>query len=302
MKINNSNRYRSQQTESNVRLLENALPVLERWFGKTARKRALQALRRWFLILLVAVPVLAGVGWCINYAVEQAYSMSIDNIAYESRQKLISKEQAMQLLGITGSVNMATLNASRMEATLESNPCIESAHIRAEFPDTLSIEIEERIPVVYVEMEHGADTGQRQQLFMAPNGVLFPVEEKYHANFLGVPVWYLRPGDVAEFKVGAVVPEKERRPIVDLVTAANMYSLAEIPAIREIFRPKEWKILITLDNGAEVEMQVYDIKGQMERLAMILEHARATKRKAREINVIPRINPTVRYVEEAPKK
>ena len=42
-------------------------------------------------------------------------------------------------------------------------------------------------------------------------------------------------------------------------------------------------------------MQVYDIKGQMERLAMILEHCRATHRPARSINVIPRINPTVIY-------
>mgnify|MGYP003329714862 FL=1 len=73
----------------------------------------------------------------------------------------------------------------------------------------------------------------------------------------------------------------------------------EIPAIREIFRPKDWKIIATLDGGAEVLMQVYDIKGQMERLAMILEHCRATQRRARSINVIPRINPTVIYAAEA---
>ena len=72
----------------------------------------------------------------------------------------------------------------------------------------------------------------------------------------------------------------------------------EIPAIREIFRPKEWKIIITLENEAEVLMQVYDIKGQMERLAMILEHCRATHRAPRSINVIPRINPTVIYAGE----
>ncbi len=301
MKSHQSNRYRHRSEEDNVRLLESALPLLERLFGATARKRALRALRRWVLILLLAAPVLFGIGWGINYAIEKAYSMSIDNIAYESRQKLISKEQAMEMLGITGSVNMATFNASGMQAKLESNPCIASAHIRAEFPDTLSIEVEERIPVVYVEMEHAADTGKRQQLFMAPDGTLFPVVESYHRNFLGVPVWYLRPGDVSEFRVGAVVEEKARRPIVDLVTSANMYSLVEIPAIREIFRPKEWKILLTLDSGTEVEMQVYDIKGQMERLAMILEHARATNRKAREVNVIPRINPTVRYADDGKK-
>ena len=71
----------------------------------------------------------------------------------------------------------------------------------------------------------------------------------------------------------------------------------EIPAIREIFRPKEWKIIITLEGGSEVLMQVYDLKGQMERLAMILEHCRATHRRPRSINVVPRLNPTVIYAQ-----
>lgn len=292
------NRYRSLEKEGNVRLLEKALSFSDRVFSRAALVRTLRRLRRWVLYLLLALPLLLAAAWGIRYSIDKAYSMSIDNISYESRQKIISKEQALEILGIHGSVNLATLNATGMQKKLESNPCIASAHIRAELPETLNIEVEERIPVVYVEMEHAADTGQRRRLFMDPQGVLFPVVESYHGNFMGVPVWYLRPGDVPEFKEDAVVPERVRRPIVELVAAANMYNLTEIPAFREIFRPKEWKILATLDGGTEVEMQVYDIKGQMERLAMILEHARAVKKHAREINVIPRINPTVRYVED----
>ncbi len=292
------NRYRSLEKEGNVRLLEKALSFSDRVFSRAGLVRGLRWLRRWMLYLLLALPLLLAAAWGIRYSIDKAYSMSIDNISYESRQKIISKEQALEILGIHGSVNLATLNATGMQKKLESNPCIASAHIRAELPETLNIEVEERIPVVYVEMEHAADTGQRRRLFMDPQGVLFPVVESYHGNFMGVPVWYLRPGDVPEFKEDAVVPERVRRPIVELVAAANMYNLTEIPAFREIFRPKEWKILATLDGGTEVEMQVYDIKGQMERLAMILEHARAVKKHAREINVIPRINPTVRYVED----
>ena len=292
------NRYRSLEKSGNVRLLEKALSFSNRLFSRVALGRGVRRLRRWALIALMALPILLAVGWGVLYSIDKVYSMSIDNISYESRQKIISKEQALDILGIHGSVNLATLDASGMQRKLESHPCIAAAHIHAELPETLKIEIEERIPVVYVELEHAADMGQRRRLFMDPHGVLFPVVESYHGNFLGVPVWYLRPGDVNEFKEGSVLPERVRRPIVELVTAANMYNLTEIPAIREIFRPKEWKILATLDGGTEVEMQVYDIKGQMERLAMILEHTRAVKKHAREINVIPRINPTVRYVED----
>lgn len=292
------NKLRSEQRDK-VRILEGALSLRDRIFSKLAFRRGVQRAKRWLLISLIALPLLGLVGTGIYLGIDKAYSMSIDNIAYESRQKLISKEQAMQLLGIGDSVNMATLDAAGMARTLEENPCIAAAHIRAELPETLSIEIDERIPIVYVEMESAAGTGTRQRFFMDPQGVLFPVVEEYHRDFLGVPVWYLHPEDVPRFELGAVVDERARRPIVELASAANAYTLAEIPAIREIFRPKEWKIIATLDNGAEVLMQVYDVRGQMERLAMILEHARATKRTVRSINVIPRINPTVRYADEA---
>lgn len=299
------NQYRSHYNEehessANVRLLEAALSLKHRLFSIVALRRGWRRLRRILLILLLVVPILAGIFWGGMRAVEKAYSLSIDKVSFESRQKLISKEQALKILGIEGSISMTQLNnTTRMQALLEADPCIESAHIRAELPDTLHIEINERVPVVYVEQESGADTGSRVRFFMDPSGKLFPVMPEYHRNFMGVPVWYLQPGDVAEFTSGSTIADDKRRPIIELVAAANLYTLIEIPAIREIFRPKEWKIILTLENGAEVLMQVYDIKGQMERLAMILEHCRATQKAPRSINVVPRINPTVIYAGDS---
>ncbi len=300
--MSNKNRRRSHTSGQNIRTLEGGLSLKERLFSILALRRGWRRLKRWVLILILSLAITAGAGYAIMLAVEKAYSLSIDHISYESRHKLISKSQAMQLLGLKDSVNMATLDAAGMENTLLKHPCIEAAHIRAELPETLFIEVTERIPIAYVEMESGADTGNRQRLFMDPQGVLFPIREEYHRDFMGVPVWYLQADDVERFEAGAVIGEKQRRPIVELVAAANLYSLIEIPAIQEIFRPKEWKIIITLENGTEVLMQVYDIKGQMERLAMLLEHTRATHRKARSINVIPKINPTVVYQEEKESK
>lgn len=301
------NKYRNSfnnehEVSANVKLLEAALSLKHRLFSLVALRRGLRRLRRFTLILLIIAPLVAALIWAGMTAVEKAYSLSIDKVSFESRQKLISKEQALKILGIGESINMTSLNTSEMQKKLEDTPCIESALIRAELPDTLHIEINERIPVVYVEQESGADTGNRIRFFMDPSGKLFPVMPEYHRNFMGVPVWYLQPGDITEFKAGSTINEDKRRPIIELVAAANRYTLIEIPAIREIFRPKEWKLILTLENGSEVLMQVYDIKGQMERLAMILEHCRATHRSPRSINVIPRINPTVIYAEESSAK
>lgn len=294
----NKNRYRSENApKQKIQLLEQALSLSERFFSKSAFRRGGRRLRHWGFILLLALPVLLAVGAGIYYGIDKAYSLSLDRVKYESRHHFISREQALDILGLKGSVNMATVRMQvlEMERKLNENPCIQSAHIRAELPDTLSIELEERIPIVYVELESAADTGTRQKLFMDPKGVLFPVMEAYHGNFLNVPVWYLQPGDVDKFREGAVIREEVRRPIVELLAASNLYGLTEIPAIREIFRPKDWKIIITLEGGTEVLMQVYDIRGQMERLAMILEHARSKGKTVRSVDVIPRMNPTVIY-------
>ena len=287
------NKYRRQ---GNVKILEKALSISDRLFSMLAVRRGAARLKRFILILLLVAPIIAGIVWAVSYTIDKAYSLSIEHITYDSRQKLISKAQAMQLLGIEGAINMATLNASGMEELLESNPCIESAHIRAELPDTLSIEIDERIPIVYVEMEHAADLGKRTRLFMDPKGYLFPVVPEYHSKFMGVPVWYLNPNDIKEFKPGARIEEKHYSPIVQLVAASNRYGLTEIPAIREIFRPKEWKIVLSLDGGISVLMQVYGIRAQMERLAMILEHARATGKQVNSVNVFPSLNPTATFI------
>lgn len=294
------NKFRTAQKE-NVHQLENELSFKERFFSMLALRRGFRRLKKCFPILLIAVPVVWGIVQAVDYALEKAYSLSIDHISYVSRHQLISRAQAMEILGIQDAVNMATLDVKGMQEKLLADPCIAAATIQAEMPETLHIEITERIPVVYVESENSAETGTRKQLFMDPNGALFPVKEEYHRNFLNVPTWYLRPEDAHVLEAGVTIDPEKCRPIKELIAASNAYSLAEIPAICEIFRPKEWKMILSLENGTEVLMQVYDIKGQLARLAMVLEHARVQKKAIRSVNVIPRINPAIIYTDETQK-
>lgn len=288
------NQYRGEQ-RAKVRLLEKALSLKDRFFGLLAFKRGLERTRQLLKYAALLAPVLAIVWYVGSYALEKAYGLSIDHISYKSLRGIINKEQAMQILGIQGSVNMATLNTEAFKSKLEEAPAIRAASIHAELPDTLYIEVEERIPIVYVEKEHGAHTGDRTRMFMDPEGMLFPVQAEYHSRFQGVPTWYLQPGDVDELSPGQQVEPQRMRPIAELIAASNAYDPEEIPPIIEIFRPKDWQIRLILDNGAEVLMEVRHIKEQMDRLAMIVEHARATGRELRSANVIPSINPVATF-------
>ena len=290
------NRFR-KSAKANVREIEETLSLRQRLFSALALLRAWMRLKRYARITLYVVIGLLLAWWGISYLIEQARRLNIDNISYESRYDIISLKQALDILGLKDSVHLASLNPGDWERKLEAHPCIASAHIRAELPESLHIELEERLPVVFVEQESAAGTGERSRLYMDQNGCLFPVVPELHAKFNNLPVWYMQPGDVPAFRVDAQVEQKAYQPIVELAAASNPYNTTEIPCIREIFRPKEWKIILTLENGAEVLMQVYDIKGQMQRLAMIIEHARSVGKQPVSINVIPRINPTVIYAK-----
>lgn len=290
------NKYRTEK--ANVQLLEKALSLKDRLFSLLALKRCARRLRKWLLILLITAPVIWGAYHLINYALEKAYGLSIDNVSYVSRHGIITREQVMQILEIEGNINMATLDVGEMKKTLEAHPCISAATIRAEMPDTLHIEITERIPVVYVEKESATESGDSNRMFMDPNGCLFPVVEKYHRNFLNVPTWYLQPEDISEIMAGAVIDAENCRPIKELISASNAYNLVEIPSITEIFRPRPWKMIVILEGGTEVMMQVYDIQEQLVRLQWILEHARVSGKRLRSVNVIPENNPAVIYMDD----
>lgn len=292
------NRLRAERSD-NIRILEQTLTGWRHFFDALALRRGLARAKRWFLISLCALPVIGLLLYTAHLGLNKAYGLSIDNISYESGQGFISKEQAMKILNIGDSVNLATLDTAGMVRTLEAHPCIASAHIRAELPETLNIELEERIPLVYVEMENAVGTGEHRRFFMDKDGVLFPVVEEYHRQTLAVPVWYLHPEDIDRFEIGGVVRENARRPIVELACTANGYPLTDLPRISEIFRPKEWKLILTMENGTEVMMQVYDIREQVSRIAMMLAHARATHRRIRSLNVIPRDNPTAVFADDA---
>lgn len=297
---NAKNRYRSET--SNVRSLEKLLSLRERLFSMLAFKRGARRVKRGLKLLFIALPLIALAWLGIDYALDMAYGLSVEHINFQSRHGIVNKEQALRLLGIEGRVNMATLNTETLRRRLESTPGIRAAIIRAELPDTLYIEVEERIPIVFVEWEDGVRTGDRSRFFMDPEGILFSVHEELHSQFMGVATWYLRPEDAEALREGAQIDHRIARPIATLVAAANNYSVEEIPRITEIFHPKDWAFRLILETGAEVMMEKRHIREQMDRLAMILDHARATHRKLRSANVIPALNPVAVFEEDEGKE
>ncbi len=261
------------------------------------RHRLLGHLRS-ILAILLALGVLSAVIYLLVDQIDtHVQHTPIHTIEYESRG-YITEQQALALLKIEPKAALSSLNIEQLNRDLQAQPCIKRGSVTIKLPDTLSIQIEERLPLCYVERAQGVITGERERYFISDDGTIFPNIREYYADFQSLPIWYVNPRDYEQFAVNKRITASALRPILETLTAVSRYELKELPAIREILRPKAWKTQLILETGTEVTMSVMNIDEQIKRLVMILKHARSSRLHPRSINIIPKLNPTVIYAPQ----
>lgn len=290
------NKYRGESQEK-VRKLESRFSLMQRLRDVLTSRRGLHKLRHFALYLVILIIIGCTINELYTRFIQKTYSAHIEHIKYYSNG-ILEQGDAIEILGLTTETVFATLNSKELQQKLESNPLIASAHVLKERPNTLAITITERLPIAFVKMENAlGQVYPPEPLFIDEQGYLFPVNKARHTHFMDRPTWYLKSPDVSSFQVGQRVHESSSKPIVELLNTLERYSYTEIPVIKSIRCPKEWKILLSLETGTEVMMKNSDIPSQVDRLYQLLEHARTSNRRIRSANVIPSVNPAVTFFE-----
>ncbi len=254
-------------------------------------------LRSW-ITLLVILCIIGSIGYYVASVVgKQAVTHTIQTVRFES-EGYIDQSEALALLGLTAQSSVASIDSAKLNERLKNHPCIKQGSFSLELPDTIHIQIVERLPLCYVEEQQAVLRGTRVRHFVCEDGYIIPNIEAFYRAFHNAPTWYVKPSDYERFEVGARIKPDSIKPVLETLTAVNVYELKDLPPVREILRPKAWKTQLILETGTEVTMNVFDIKEQVERLVKILQHARVNRREVRSINVIPKINPSVIYADE----
>lgn len=276
--------------------MERSLPWTIRFFNRFTLIKGWCFLKHWGRRGLWILPALWGIWYLAGKVMESAYSLDLRSIAYSSNG-IIPREYTMNLLDIKEKVNLTSIDVKEFEKRLLASPAIASARVQKELPSTLHIEVTAHVPVVRLAYEESPawEGAERPVLFMDPDGYIFPYEEKIHADYKDLPVWNVTPVQVTPLRSGTRVRPRECAPVIELIRLINRYPITAIPAVVSISRPKDWQILLLLENGTEVQMTVYNLAEQVDRLSWILENARARHKFIRRANVIPRTNPAVEY-------
>ncbi len=277
-------------------LLERSLPWTTRFLNRFTLIKGWHFFKHWGRRGLWILPALWGLWYLTSKVMESAYSLDLRSIEYSSNG-IIPREYTLKLLDIKEKVNLTSINVKEFEQRLLASPAIASARVQKELPSTLRIEVEARVPVVRLAYEESPawEGTERPMLFMDPDGYIFPYEETLHTDYKDLPVWNVTPVQVTPLRSGARVRPRECTPVIELMRLINMRPITDIPAVASISRPKDWQILLLLENGTEVQMTVYNLSEQVDRLSLVLENARARHKFIRRANVIPRTNPAVEY-------
>ncbi len=298
----NGNKYRKHE-ESTVKQLENKLSLWNRLFSIITFLRSAKRLRKWLIIASCVVLFVVTLHVIISWANNNDSSDNIRHISYNSQSNIISQTQITALLAINADTNLSSLPIDDLQAKLNNHPAIKEATLTLTGSNTLHIDVTERIPLLYVEMADSAVTGKTSKFYLSPDGEIFTPDPTYHALLVELPTWRLNPGDVSTFAPGNTIDAELCKPVIELAKAANKYSdLTQLPRIISIERPPhntaQWRMLVHLENGTTVEMSTLsDIPKQVEKLVMVLEHARCINKKIIYASVVPEENIPVVYAE-----
>jgi len=118
-----------------------------------ARRGARLALRCARLALLVSIiPALGAAGWLAYETLTTTEALAVKTIKV-SGAKRVTREEVIAISGIEPGMNILTFNTARTVERLESDPWIERASVERRAPDTVRIEITERVPVALVKLD-----------------------------------------------------------------------------------------------------------------------------------------------------
>ncbi|QJB55401.1 FtsQ-type POTRA domain-containing protein [Pseudodesulfovibrio sp. zrk46] len=135
-------------------------------------------------MLAVSLVAVLGVGLLYGYRFITSTSyFALKEIHVEGNQKL-SHGDILQIGDVSLGLNCMEMNVGEVEARLSDNPWIESVTVRRDFPSTLRIDVNEKVPAFWLRQGDGL----------------------YFADTHGKVIAPMHPGEIASLPVLAVAP------------------------------------------------------------------------------------------------
>lgn len=266
--------------------------------GLPSRSGGPRQVRRWgrfFLKIMIILAILTGTVYGVNLLwqkfVVTSQQFQLKNVQFATNGHM-TEDEVRKILGLTGQENVLFLNIEKLEEQLKKRSDIVNAFINRELPATLVIELEERVPVAWLECpQDNLFAGNKQTgLFVDASGHVFSYDPELHKRYESSPVIRVAPPGEGHYTSGRTFQDVSPRQGISFLRASKSFVQQGLPLVASIDFVNDWSFVAHFTDGMEITFGLFNHERQLHDLALVVKHANATNRSIKSANMMPERN------------
>jgi cell division protein FtsQ len=274
-------------------------------FGRVMKKRIIWYFQARLVpivklcLLLLFFILLGNVLWT-DY-ISKSEGFAIKDVEFLSNG-IIQESTIWKMMGVEEpEISLLSFDIDAAEKKLMECPAISHVTLRKDFPDKLCVEVDARVPVLWLECPdlgiraHDLENG----LLVDSTGIIFPYMKGLTIDEKKLPV--LLVNSIDSIPVDLKQPISSQMGAVKLVTYYQRKAKPDSPTILSISKVKEWAYLVNFSDGSMATFEANElvIENQVDKYLIVAPHAqdraRETNTKVDRINLIPEVNVPVNF-------
>lgn len=280
-----TSRYRKQRPEHRLHLKVNS-PRIVCFECLRAFKRSLR------VVFLIALGVAAVWG-----AKEGLHQFFIENEEFQLKQVNLETNGTMtadhfaRLTEINLESSVFALKLRELKEKVVSRPGILDASLHRRLPGTLEVEVEERVPIAWLECKPLGIVGRDPEtgLLLDQSGVCFPCEFWWEEQARSLPVVVVGQAREGDVTVGKPLRHHGGRRALALLKLARA-TLQESWSLEVIAVAGDYSLLGATSDGVMASFGMFDHERQLKDLVRLMRHSRETGEAIDSVNLIPKKN------------
>ncbi|MFD2159239.1 cell division protein FtsQ/DivIB [Rubritalea tangerina] len=203
----------------------------------------------------------------------------------------LNESEVAEIAGINPSGTIFSFDIDEVEARLVERPEVVAAVVERRLPDTVKIQLTERVPVAWLACPKLGMAGRNplSGILMDAEGVIFTCQGKLWDVARNLPVIEIAEAEAHEFPMGEKMVHKDAAralALIQLVTEEVRGSWE----VKRVAVSNFYSLVLTSDDNVVATFGMYDHERQLGDLIAARAHAEQTGRELEWINLLPKHN------------
>lgn len=259
-------------------------PVIREHEAEERRRRGFRT-----AMWLIAAMIVFGLGWVTwHEALEKNPQFLLKGVVVNT-QGTLTRQQIVAATGLTEDTNVLTMNLRDVRDRIERLPQVKSAIIHRDYHGRLTLDVEQRIPVAWIEcprlklMEPLSGKG----CLMDAEGCPIPCDVMTR-EYLSMP--RIKFPGLADATHGVPIKEFQIHAALRLMEELQKRAGDNKAVLDQIEIPNTWSLVAHYGGDAEITFCVDDLEPQLARFDRFMQEARQRQWHVATLNLLSRVN------------